>query len=145
MPTRTDAELLAALRSLLADGELRLELDSVRLDRTDSPVSVQAESTRWLYALVGLALAAAWFGGLSAFAAAAAVGVGLWFRVVRRDVARRIRRRVEAQALDDVTLWRRLWRFGGVRLVVANGTEVCAAPGGNWMQCVRDRRPAGDE
>ena len=145
MPSRSDADLLAVIQRLVASGAIELTLDFAHLDKTDSPVSVQAESTRWLYGLVALALAAAWWGGLAGFATASAIGVAIWFAWVRRDVARRIRLRVETRALLDVALWRRLWRFGGVRLAVRGGGAVCAAPGDNWMQYARDRQPVGDE
>ncbi|MBL8567982.1 MAG: hypothetical protein JNK84_02750 [Phreatobacter sp.] len=145
MTRRTDSELLAGLRALIVAGAVELRLDPARLDKTDSPVSVQAESTRWLYALVALALGAAWLGGAAAFGIAAALGAGLWFGWVRRDVARRIRDRVETRALVDVTLWRRLWRFGGVRLVATADGAACSAPDDNWMQYVRDRSPVGHE
>lgn len=145
MPSRSDAELLAIIQGLVVSGVIEFELDFAHLDKTDSPVSVQAESTRWLYTLVALCLAAAWLGGVAGFATASIVGVVVWFAWVRRDVARRIRARVETRALVDVALWRRLWRFGGVRLSVRGGGAVCAAPNDNWMQYARDRQPVGDE
>jgi hypothetical protein len=140
MPTRTDTELLAQLRELLAGGHVRLDLDAVRLDKPDSPVSVQAESTRWLYALTLGAGAAAWWLGVAAGIAASAAAVGLWYGVARPDVARRIRRRVETVALHDAGLWRRVWRHGGLALGAA-GAPPCRAPDGNWMEFVRVRCP----
>lgn len=137
MPSRTDSELLVALRDRVHAGSVTLALDLARLDKTDSPVAVQAESTRWLYGLIGLGAAASWWQGMTGAVVAGIVGVGLWYGWVRPDVGRRIRKRVELRALDDVGLWRLLWRFGGVQLRSSEGV-ICAAPGDNWMQFVRD-------
>ena len=145
MPTRTDTELLAALRASLRAGKVELRLDARRLDKEDSPVSVQAESTRWLYGLVVASGAAWWWGGLVAGLAAGAASVACWYFWVLPDVARRIRHRVETIALDDPTTWRRLWRHGGVVLATAGGGAACAAPDGNWMQFVRDLERAAGE
>lgn len=140
MPDRTDSELLGALAALLREGRAELRLDPRRLDKQDSPVSVQAESTRWLYGLILATGAAWWWGGQVAGLAAGAASVACWFLWVRRDVARRIRGRVETSALADTVTWRRLWRHGGV-LLVAPGGIACTAPEGNWMQFVRDLDP----
>lgn len=141
MPSRTDAELLACLRDLIAAGEVTLRLDPDRLGHLDSPVAVQAESTRWFAALAAVVLAAAWFGGWLVGGAALLASIAIWFAVVRPWVARRLHGRVETKALAEVELWRRLWKLGGVALAPRAG-DPCAAPGGNWMQFVRDRRPA---
>ncbi len=137
MPHRTDSDLLAALRGQLRAGVVILALDAARLDKSDSPISVQAESTRWLYGLIGLGAAATWWQGLPGATLAGIAGVGLWYGWVRPDIGRRVRARVERQALDDVGLWRRVWQFGGVQLRCRTGA-VCIAPAGNWMQFVRD-------
>lgn len=140
MPRRSDSELLSALRASLREGRVELRLDAIRLDKQDSPVSVQAESTRWLYGLILASAAAWWWGGPAAGLAAGAASIACWFLWVRRDVARRIRGRVETVALDDTTTWRQLWRHGGLALVAPGGV-ACAAPDGNWMQFVRDLDP----
>ncbi len=140
MPDRSDTELLALLRGLIGDGRATLTLDAVRLDKLDSPVSVQAESTRWLYGLILVVGAALWWQGIWVGLAASALAVGIWYVAVRPDIARRIRRRVEGPALHDVAMWRRLWRHGGVTIAGQDGA-VCAAPGGNWMEFVRARCP----
>ena len=57
-----------------------------------------------------------------------------------RDVTWRLRNRLETQALGDATLWRKLRRHGGVRLVPRDGAP-CVAPQDNWMQFVRNRAP----
>lgn len=136
----TDVQLLDDLRTLLAHGAARLELDAVKLNHMDSPIARESESTRWFAVLFALAAAAWWFGGWIAGAGAIAVAIAFWFLYVRSDLRRRVERRVRETALTDVQIWRKLWRYGGVRLV--SDSVVCAAPGDNWMQFVRDRRPA---
>src|SRR5262245_11167895 len=114
MDQRTDTELLAALRAMIERGEVRLELDAAKLDHMDSPVSVQADSTRWFAALCVACGAAFWFGGWIVGVAALAASIALWFAWVRPGTHRRIRVRVRTVAMDDTQVWRKLWRFGGV-------------------------------
>jgi hypothetical protein len=140
MDQRTDKELLAGLRTLIDQGEVRLELDAARLDHMDSPVSVQSESTRWFAALFAACGAAFWFGGWIGGAASVVASIVLWFAWVRPRNHRRIRARVHDAALKDIQTWRALWRFGGVGLVADGAT--CSAPSDNWMQLVRDRKPS---
>jgi len=136
--TGTDEQLLSELRRLRNAARLSLELDHRRLAHIDSPVVVEAESTRLVYFGVAASAAAWWFYGAAAGLAAAAACLALYLTLGRADLRRRIARRVEEQALGDIRLWRRLWRFGGVSL---NGDgRRCAAPDGNWMQFVRELR-----
>ena len=76
MTARTDTELLAALRASLRAGRVELRLDARRLDLVDSPVSVQAETTRWLYGMVVATGVGWWWGGQPAGLAVAAASVG---------------------------------------------------------------------
>jgi len=137
MDRRTDKELLAALKTMIDGGAVRLEIEPGKLDHMDSPVSVQSESTRWFAILFVACGAAFWFGGWIGGAAALAASLALWFAWIRPATHRRIDARVRGTALNDTQLWRALWRFGGVRLVA--GDAACTAPDGNWMQFVRDR------
>jgi hypothetical protein len=143
MDQRTDTELLAALRGMIARGDVQLQLDAAKLDHMDSPVSVQADSTRWFAVLFVACAAAFWFGGWIGGGVATATSIALWFAWVRPGTHRRIRARVNDIATKDTQTWRALWRFGGVRLVAANTT--CSAPTDNWMQFVRDRSPPPDQ
>lgn len=137
MDLQTDTGLLAGLRTLIERRDARIEIDGAKLDQMDSPVSVQSESTRWFALLFIACIAALWFGGWIAGAAAVAASAGIWFGLVRPSIRRRIEARVHAQALRDIAVWRQLWRFGGIRLVA--GSAQCTAPNDNWMQFVRDR------
>src|SRR5437660_9766187 len=129
---RTDDELLSELRRLRREGRLSLVLDHRRLGHIDSPVVVEAESTRLVYFGVVAVAAVWWFFGAEPGLAAAAAWLALYLTLGRADLRRRVARRVEERTLGDVVLWRRLWRFGGVSLA-ADGRR-CAAPEGNWMQ-----------
>jgi hypothetical protein len=141
MSNRTDEELLAGLRALLAESAVMLELDARRLGGTDSPVALQAESNRWLLAMMAIIGTAGWFRGWMGALLAISACIVVWIFVARRDLARRLRQRVEMLALRDVLVFRKLWRHGGIVLRATDGAR-CAAPDGNWMQFVRDRHPA---
>lgn len=143
MDKRTDSELLAALRAMIERKDVRLELDPAKLDHMDSPVSVQSESTRWFAVLIVVCGAAFWFGGWMAGAAALIASIVLWFAWVRPGIHRRIGTRVQDVAIKDTQLWRKLWGYGGLRLVA--GSVTCSAPDGNWMQFVRDRSAAPNQ
>jgi hypothetical protein len=125
------AQAVRQLRELVESGAIRLELDFHRLEHIDSPVVVEAESNRWIYALIALCIAAFFIGGWRVGLAAIAASLALYLTLGRADVRRRLTRRVHREALVDSTLWRNLWRFGGVVLVAA-GDRRCAAPAGDW-------------
>jgi hypothetical protein len=129
-------DLFRELRRLVARGTLRLELDLARLDHIDSPVAVEADSNIWVYGLIVVCTVVFWQEGTLPGVAAIAVSLILYLTAGRRYVRRRLIRRVHERALGDGEVWRRLWRFGGVTLVV-EGAERCAAPHGNWMALVR--------
>jgi len=132
-----DAEaLFAALGRLARGGQISMRLDYKKLEQMDSPVGFEADSNVWVYGGIALALAALWFGGWQPAAAVAVLGIAVYLTLGRAYVRRRIQRRVENQALARLELWRRLWKFGGVTLVLPSG-EDCAAPAGNWMALMR--------
>lgn len=132
-----DAEtMFAALGRLARAGQISMRLDYKKLGQMDSPVGSEADGNVWAYGGVALALAALWFAGWQAAAALAVLGIAAYLTLGRAYIHRRIRRRVENQALAQLELWRKLWRFGGVTLVLPSG-EDCAAPAGNWMALIR--------
>jgi hypothetical protein len=132
-----DAEaLFAALGRLTRAGKISMRFDYKRLEQMDSPVGSEADGNIWAYGGIALALAVWWFAGWQAAAAVAVVGIAAYMTLGRAYIRRRIRHRVENQALVRLELWRKLWRFGGVTLVVPGG-EDCAAPAGNWMALMR--------
>src|SRR5690349_8505757 len=102
---RTDEQLLSELRRLRGAARLSLELDHRRLAHIDSPVVVEAESTRLIYFGVGASAAAWWLYGAPAGLAAAAACLVLYLTLGRADLRRRVARRVEEQALGDIVLW----------------------------------------
>jgi len=132
--------LYRALRRHIAAGDLTIRCDFRRLRHMDSPVAVEAESTRWAYAVVAATLFALWRLGWTAALAVAAAGVALYYTAGSAHVRRNIRRRIEARSLTSLDDWQRLWRFGGVALVMREG-RTCEAPQGNWMALVRELRP----
>ena len=137
----TAEDLFADLRELCAAGLVAIELDPKRLMKLDSPVNVEAESNQWVYGLVALGLVLGFAFGWKVGVAAAGIGAVLYLTLGKAVIRRRIRRRVHAKVLLDLSLWRRLWSFGGVVLAVS-GKESgrCAAPEGNWLEFVREQR-----
>ncbi|HYL33252.1 MAG TPA: hypothetical protein VEU53_08910 [Stellaceae bacterium] len=133
----TAETLFSALDRLCTGGKLLLRLDYKTLAHLDSPVGSEADGNIWAYGGLALTIAAWWFRGWQVAAGVAVAGVLVYFTLGRWYTRRRIRHRVESKALTDFTLWRKLWKFGGVALVPSVGEE-CVAPQGNWMALVRN-------
>lgn len=136
----TPRELIIALRGMIGNDVLRLELDLERLNHMDSPVAMEADSNMWVYGGVALAIAAGFAGGLWSGAASAVAALILYFTAGKAYVRRRLRNRVYEAALSNSENWMRLWRFGGLTLITPDGRR-CAAPQGNWMELVRNLSP----
>lgn len=134
------ADHLRWLRELNGEGKLAIKLDFSRLNHMDSPVGVEADSNIFVYALLVAAALAWWLGGLKAAGITAAIGVVVYYTLGQLYVRRRLARRVTAAALADITIWQKLWNFGGIKLTPQDGSADCAAPQGNWMALVRRLR-----
>jgi hypothetical protein len=130
------AELLAALRRLVGERKIDIEIDPRRLNHIDSPVASEADGNIWVYGAVGIAALLLWWKGPVPAVAVVAVGALLYLTLGRAYIHRRIERRVREKALQDLEVWRKLWRFPGLRLKAA-GTSECASPEGNWLAFVR--------
>ena len=143
-----DTDLLDILRSAETDGRVTIGLDAGKLDDVDSPISVQAESTRWIYGLMAAALLVWWLGGATAGIGAIAAAALIYATIARRQVERNIRRRFYSGGIWDIRTWRKLWRFEGIILTCtpaagAEGAPVCSSPDGNWQRFVRDNLASG--
>ncbi|HXQ51871.1 MAG TPA: hypothetical protein VN802_12305 [Stellaceae bacterium] len=136
-PQETAVELFRALVRVIGEGRVTLRLDFKRLQHIDCPVGSEADGNIWAYGVLAATILALWRGGLWAALAIAAVGVALYYSLGHAYMRRRIRRRVEEQALTSLDVWQRLWRFGGIALVPQGG-QPCQAPQGNWMALVRE-------
>jgi len=138
-----DTDLLEMLRAAEADGRVTIGLDPRKLDDVDSPISIQAESTRWIYGLMAAALLVWWLGGAYAGFGAIAAGALIYATIARRQVERNIRRRFHGRAITDIGTWRKLWRLEGITLACPSstgtkGAPVCSSPDGNWQRFVLD-------
>jgi len=136
-PQRVDeaTEQLRQLKKLVADGTISLKIDQKRLSHMDSPVVCDPDSTRWLYALAVVAAVVWWrLGTACGLVAVAAAGI-IYATLARTYVKRRLERRVQEIALSDPTIWRKLWRFGGVALIAkdSGAAPPCTAPKDNWV------------
>jgi hypothetical protein len=137
------AELLAALRRLVVERKIDIEIDPRRLNHIDSPVASEADGNVWVYAAVAIAALLLWWKGPLPAVAVIAVGALLYLTLGRAYVHRRIERRVREKALNNLDVWRKLWRFPGLRLRTANASGIadCHSPDGNWMSFVRTAMP----
>ncbi len=143
-----DTDLLEMLRSAEAGGRVVIGLDPRKLDDVDSPIAVQAESTRWLYGLLAVAGLIWWLAGAYAGVGAIAAGALIYATIGRRQVERNIRRRFYDRGIRDIGTWRKLWRLEGITLACPSrsGTEgapVCRSPDGNWQRFVLDNIACG--
>ncbi len=150
-----DTDLLEMLRLAEADGRVTIGLDPRELDHVDSPISIQAESTRWIYGLMTAALLVWWLGGAYAGIGAIAAGALIYATIGRRQVERNIRRRFYDSGITDIGTWRKLWRLEGITLACnlragacnsragAKGAPVCSSPDGNWRRFVLDHIAPG--
>jgi hypothetical protein len=146
----SDAEYLSKLRHLVESGAVRIDADISKLKGMDSPVAYEADTERWAMAMVVLVGGVWWFFGALPAGAAAVISVLAYIFLGRRQIGATIRRRIHEKALADISIWRALWRMGGVTLVAQAphlpADVICAAPDGSWIrfveQAVRPREPA---
>lgn len=131
-----DVDYLKMLREMIESGAITVSLDLPRLEHIDSPISVQADSNRWIYALIAIVGLAAWLVGWWAAAGAAAAGAVAWFTVGKPWHRRRMHQRFHQQTLRDTETFRKLWRMDGVVLTDARSGAVCVSPNGNWRRFV---------
>lgn len=116
-----------------------------RLNRPDSPVFSRADNATPLFASVGAALAALYFGGWVWAMAIAGSAAILMLTGVNYVVMRRLRRRALAYALAGPEGWQRLWDMGGLslRLPGRNDTQA-VSPDEDWGRfAARHLRRAG--
>ena len=113
----------------------------------DSPVVCDPDSTRWLYALAVVAGLVWWRAGTTYGLVAVAVAGIIYATLARTYVKRRLERRVQEKALSDPTIWKKLWRFGGVALVAkdAGAAAPCTAPQDNWVAFVQRAAGSGNQ
>ncbi len=106
------------------------------MEHIDSPISVQADSNRWIYSLIIIVAAAAWLGGLWWAVGAAAAGATGWIAIGRRWHRRRMEQRFHQVTLHNLEDWKKLWRMTGVVLTDAKTGNRSQSPSGNWRALV---------
>jgi hypothetical protein len=127
-----DVEYLKVLREMIESGAITVSLDLRQLEHIDSPISVQADSNRWIYPLLIAVGLAAWLGGLWWAIGVAAAGAVAWFTIGKPWHRRRMEQRFHQQTLRDTESFKKLWRMTGVILTDARNGTSCASPSGNW-------------
>lgn len=131
-----DVDYLRLLREALQSGALTVSLDLGKLEHIDSPISVQADSNRWIYSLIVIVGAAAWFGGTWWAVGAAGAGAAAWFAFGRRWHRSRMEQRFHQVTLHNLEDWKKLWRMPGVVLTDARTGDQSQSPSGNWRALV---------
>jgi hypothetical protein len=131
-----DFDYLKLLRGAIDAGVIKASLDLKQLEHIDSPISVQADSNRWIYGLMVVIAGAAWFGGVWWAVGAATAGAAAWFVIGRPWHRRRMEQRFHQSALHNLEQWKKLWRMPGVVLTNAATGAECASPAGNWRAFV---------
>ena len=140
-----ESDLFNALAVAIREGCVIVDLDCRKLRHIDSPIAVEADYNRWIYAIAVIAAAAGflvdWMVGLGVLA----VGVVAYFAKGRPWIEARMRERFRSQILHDIKLFKKLWNLKGVTLTLAAtaaGTDAafvaCASPDGNWRRFVLD-------
>ncbi|MDH3241869.1 MAG: hypothetical protein OEO83_14525 [Alphaproteobacteria bacterium] len=136
-------DLFAALKLAIAAGRVSVRFDYKRLNHQDSPLCVEADSNRWIYGIMAATLAAGflvvWWAGVAALI----IGVALYWGIGRNWVRRRMEGRFHNRILEDIGLFKKLWRIHGVTLALTSRPVLCHSPGGNWRRFVMQNL-AGD-
>lgn len=127
-----DTDYLRLMREAVSAGHIRATLDYAKLEHVDSPISVQADSNRWIYGLIVVVSAAAWFGGMWWGIGAATLGAAGWFGIGKRWHRQRMERRFYDLSLQHSEEWKKLWRMPGVTLIDTRTGAECVSPAGNW-------------
>ena len=127
-----DTDYLRLIREAVAAGHIRPTLDYAKLEHIDSPISLQADSNRWIYGLIIVIAATAWFGGMWWGIGTAAAGTAVWFSIGKRWHRRRMEQRFYELSLQNTEAWKKLWRLPGVALIDTRTGAECVSPAGNW-------------
>lgn len=139
-----EGDLFIALALAIREGRVLVDLDCRKLRHIDSPITVEADYNRWVYAVAVVAAAAGilvnWIAGVSALA----VGIAVYFVKGQPWVHARMRGRFHGQILRDIKLFKKLWNLKGVTLILpaeagAPALATCASPDGNWRRFVLDQ------
>lgn len=131
-----DIDYLRLLREAIASGAIKKTLDFGKLEHMDSPISLEADSNRWIYSLIIIVSAATWLGGLWWGIGAASAGAVAWFSVGKPWHRRRMEQRFYDLSLQQTEEWKKLWRMTGVTLTDAKSGAQCVSPAGNWRAFV---------
>lgn len=131
-----DVEYLRLLRDAITAGAIKPVLNFSKLEHVDSPISVQADSNRWIYSLIIIVSAAAYLGGMWWAIGATGLGAVGWFSIGKRWHRQRMERRFYDVSLDRTEEFKKLWRMTGVTLIDAKTSQECVSPAGNWRAFV---------
>lgn len=133
-----DTDLLDMLETAHREGGITIVIEPRRLDHMDSPIAVDADSSRWLYGLIVAAGLIWWWAGTFYGVAALIAATIIYGTIGRNMVERRLRQRFFDIGIKDIIIWRQLWRLKGITMKHPASGAVCASPDGNWQRFVLD-------
>lgn len=133
-----DTDLLHMLDAAHRAERITIVIEAERLDHMDSPIAVDADSTRWLYGLAVVVGAIWWFGGTDYGVRALIAAAVIYGTIGRHMVEKNLRRRFFDTGIKDIITWRKLWRLKGITMEHPASGAVCASPEGNWQRFVLD-------
>ena len=127
-----DAHRFSVLREAIRSGDVRVEISRTRLSHIDCPVAADALATRALYLMVALGGLAYW--QMPWQLAGVFIGAMLLFYSTAGYpwVGRQMQRTALVQLLDSLTLWDKMWAFGGVTLYDRGGGLLAESGGPDW-------------
>jgi hypothetical protein len=132
----SEANLLSRLETLVRTERLHLEIDRRKMAHLDFPLASEIDGNIFVYPSLAISALIGWTMGMAAAAAAVAASFLCYQTLGKRFIERRLRRRILDRGLTELTLWRSLWRFGGVILSTPDGQMSCQGPQESWSQFV---------
>ena len=127
-----DKDLLGLLRAAIGRGDIEVQLDIRRQHHVDSPLYRVSDSSWIVYAMMVVVAATTYFLGWTACLVAFATMVLIYMLVVRRWVAKLMRRRLLTEVLVNPDDFRKAWKLKGIGFRhMPTGTR-CESPDGLW-------------
>ena len=127
-----DAARFAALRQAIRDGEIRVEIHPRRLSHIDCLVAADALATRALYLMVALGAFSFWLMPWQLAGIFCASMLLFYATAGNHWVGKQMQKAALVQLLDSLSLWDKMWAFGGVALYDRHGGLLAESGGPDW-------------
>jgi hypothetical protein len=137
--TLEDKDILALLQAAIARGDVEVSLDIKKQHHIDSPVYRENDSSWAVYALMLTAAAITYFFGWQIGLGAFVVAVLIYLLVIRRLVAKRMRRRLLVEVLAKPEDFRKAWKLKGIGFLHTASGASCESPDARWRSFILER------